>query len=120
MKDLVAAASATKLRVNTDDAHAGQPSAHAKPKAQPIAATWADGIQPNSDVEWHSWKEGQSYEENHRSAMERAAELKSYLAIRKGGGSNLGIITDQLLLRDGHWEVFGLQRHSGPNSATSI
>ena len=42
LKDLVAAASAGKLRVTTDNIPAGQHSTHAKPTAQPKAATWAD------------------------------------------------------------------------------
>ena len=79
-----------------------------------------DGVQPNADVEWHSWVEGQSYEEYHQSAMNRAVELKSCLTIRKGDGSNLGVITDKLLHRDRHWAIFGIQQHAGPNTVTGI
>lgn len=56
-----------------------------------------DGGAPDRDVEWHQWKEGQTYSEYHHAAMERASELKSFLTIRKGGGSNLGIVTDRAL-----------------------
>lgn len=79
-----------------------------------------DGVQPNADVEWHSWVEGQSYEEYHQSAMNRAFELKSYLTVRKGDGSNLGAITDKLLHRDRHWANFGIPQHAGPNTVTGI
>ena len=81
-----------------------------------------DGTTPDRDVEWHPWKkdEGQSYFDYHQAAMERAAELKSFLTIRKGGGSNLGIVTDHLLHRDRHWALFGIQYHSGPNSVSTL
>ena len=79
-----------------------------------------DSSSHTQDVEWHQWKEGQSYFEYHQSAIERAASLGSFLTIRKGGGSNLGIVTDKLLHRDRHWALYGVQYHSGPNSVSTL
>ena len=51
LKDLVAAASAGKRRVTTDNTPAGQHPTHAKPMAQPKAATWADKVKASHPVQ---------------------------------------------------------------------
>ena len=72
------------------------------------------------EVEWLAWPDKEPQQQYLERALGVAAEAKSFLAFRKGGGACIGVVRDKLLHKHRHWCLFGISGNQGPASVTAL